>query len=188
VKTALIAIGLALGCCLVTSATAAAQGPVRSDTLYAGAYRLRVDLYSDPPFTGKRYDFDVLVGADTPAALRGLSLSASALPEPSTNATPVDAVVTPAGGPDGFKGYVTMPVRGAWRLRFVLGGSGTGNHVDLPLQVAAPSAIPIWSAWAIALAPLLGLLMFALQQRSYLAQLQRPPVAATLAASVHAVT
>jgi hypothetical protein len=187
-KTALIAIGLALGCCFVITATAAAQGPVRSDTLYAGAYRLRIDLYSDPPFTGRRYEFDVLLGADTPAALQGLSLNASALPEPATNATPVAAVMTPAGAPGAFKGYVTMPVRGAWRLRFVLGGSGAGNHVDLPLQVAAPTAIPIWSAWAIALAPLLGLLMFALQQRSYLAQLQRPPVAATPAASVHAVT
>lgn len=187
-RTALIGVGLALGCWLVSIASAEAQGPVRSDTLYAGAYRLRVDLYSDPPFTGRRFEFDVLVGADTPAALRGLSLSASALPEPSTNATPVDAVMKPAGGPGGFTGYVTMPVRGAWRLRFILGGSGAGNHVDLPLQVAAPSAIPIWSAWAIALAPLLGLLTFAFQQRSYLAQLQRAPVAATPAASVHAVT
>lgn len=187
-KTRLIAIGLALTALLIAAPSAAAQGPVRSETLYAGAYRLRVDLYSDPPFAGRRYDFDVLVSTGIASGLHGVSLRATAVPDVSTNATSVNAVITPAGSVGGFKGYASMPVRGAWRLRFMIGGPAGSNAVDLPLQVAAPTAIPIWAAWAIGLAPLLGLLGFAIQQRAYLTRLQRqasgaPPVASVLVAT-----
>jgi hypothetical protein len=179
---------LAMGALLSSAISAAAQGPVRSETRYAGAYALRIDLYSDPPFTGRRYTFDVLVSAATPADLRGLTLAVSAIPEPGTNATPVRASVSPARQTGGFQGYVTMGVRGSWVLRFTVDGAAGTNAVDLALRVAAPTAIPIWFAWFIGLSPLLGLIGFAAHQRSYLARLQEGASLAVRAASVPAAT
>jgi len=168
-----VSLVIALGIFLTSTIVAAAQGPVRSETLYAGAYRLRVDLYTDPPFTGRRYDFDVLVSADNPADVHGVAVTAAAIPDAGTNATEVPATLTPAGSsPGGFKGYVTMGVRGRWDLHFTVRGSLGTNSVNLPLQVAAPTEIPIGLAWTIALLPLLGLVGFGLQQRSYLRALQ----------------
>jgi len=164
---------LACGALCLSPITAAAQGPVRSETLYAGAYTLRIDLYSDPPFTGRRYTFDVLVSATTPADLHGLTLAASAVPETGVNATPVRASVSPARQAGGFQGYVTMGVRGGWLLRFTVGGAAGINTVTLPLRVAAPTAIPISLAWLIGLSPLIALTAFGISQRSYLARLQR---------------
>jgi hypothetical protein len=167
----------------------AAQGPVRSETRYAGAYTLRIDLYSDPPFTGRRYTFDVLVSATTPADLRGLTLAASAIPDAGTNATPVRASLSPASSSaGGFQGYVTMAVRGSWLLRFDVAGPAGSSSADLPLRVAAPTAIPIWLAWLIGLSPLLGLLLFGVRQRSYLARLQVMGSMAAAGASSPAVT
>lgn len=173
---------------LSTGISAVAQGPVRSETLRAGAYSLRVDLYTDPPFAGRRFKFDVVVDATAPADLRGLTLTAVALPDITTNATSVRARLNPAPSSGGFQGFVIMPVRGSWFLRFTMAGPGGNNTVDLPLQVAAPTAIPIWLAWTIALAPLLGLLMFAVEQRSYLARLSRSPSAMPDGASAHVGT
>jgi hypothetical protein len=179
-----------LACAALCSSaiTAAGQGPVRSETRYAGAYTLRIDLYSDPPFTGRRYMFDVLVSAATPADLRGLTLAVSAIPEPGTNATTVRASVSRARQTGGFQGYVTMGVRGSWVLRFTVGGAAGTNAVDLALRVAAPTAIPIWSAWLIGLSPLLALIAFGARQRRYLARLQAGAFPAPSAASTPAGT
>jgi hypothetical protein len=165
---------LACGALLWSVITAAAQGPIRSETRYAGAYTLRIDLYADPAFVGRRYTFDVLVSATTPADLRRLAVTAWAIPDRGTNATAVHASLTPAGSaPGGFQGYVTMSVRGSWLLRFDVAGPAGSSSVDLLLHVAAPTAIPIWLAWSIGLAPLVGLIGFAAGQRSYLSRLQR---------------
>jgi len=88
----------------------------------------------------------------------------------------------------GFQGYVTPQVRGSYRLHLTVSGPAGTNAVDLPLRVAAPTAIPIWFAWSIGLAPLLGLIGFGWRQRSYLARLQAgaslgPPAASTPAAT-----
>ena len=153
--------------------SAAAQGPIRSETRYAGAYMLRIDLYSDPAFTGRRLNFDVVVGASTTDQLRSVTLTASAIPEAGTNASSVRATISHAGESVGaFRGYVTTQVRGSYRLHVTISGPAGTNAVDLPLRVAAPTAIPIWFAWSIGLAPLLGLLLFGIRQRSYLARLQ----------------
>lgn len=161
---------------MVSAVTASAQGPVRSETLLAGAYRLRVDLYTDPPFTGRRYDFDVLVSADQPAYTRGVAVTASAIPEAGTNATEVPATLTAApSSPAGFKGSVTMGVRGWWKLHFIVSGPMGTNATDLPIEVAAPTEIPVGLAWAIALSPLLFLLNFARRQRANLRRLQSAP-------------
>jgi hypothetical protein len=184
-KRLLLAGLLACGALCTSAITTAAQGPIRSETRYAGAYTLRIDLYSDPPFTGRQYTFDVLVSATRPADLRGLTLTASAIPDAGTNATAVPASISPAGQTDGgFQGHVTMGVRGAWRLRFAVGGPAGTNAVDLPLRVVAPTAIPVWLAWSIGLAPLAALMAFGVRQRSYLARLRAgaslaPPAAST---------
>jgi hypothetical protein len=168
---------------------AAAQGPIRSETRYAGAYTLRIDLYSDPAFTGRRLDFDVVVGAGSADDLRNLTLTASAMPESGTNASPVRARVSHAGqSAAGFQGYVTPQVRGSYQLRLTISGPAGTNAVDLPLRVAAPTAIPIWFAWSIGLAPLLGLFLFGLRQRSYLARLQLMGSTGAGGASSRAVT
>jgi hypothetical protein len=170
------ALVLAGGMLLLSSVATFAQGPVRSETLYAGGYQLRVDLYADPPFTGRQYDFDVLVTADRPADVRGVDVTAAAVPDAGTNATELPATITPVrSDPGGFKGYVTMGVRGRWQLHFVVSGLLGTNTVNLPLDVAAPTEIPLWLAWAIALSPLLGLLAFAQGQRAYLRRLQTVP-------------
>jgi len=153
--------------------SAAAQGPIRSETRYAGAYTLRIDLYSDPAFTGRRLNFDVVVDANKADQLRSLTLTGSAIPEVGTNASPLRATLSHAGqSVGGFQGYVTPQVRGTYRLHLTIGGPAGTNAVDLPLRVAAPTAIPIWFAWSIGLAPLLGLFLFGLRQRTYLARLQ----------------
>lgn len=175
-KRVLAALALMAGTLLLSTVAAAAQGPVGSDTLYAGAYRLRVDRYSDPPFTGRPFDFDVLVSADKPQDVQGVSVIASAIPDVGTNATEVKATLIPAGStPGGFKGFVAMPVRGGWALRFTVSGALGTNSVLLLLQVAAPAAIPIELAWAIALSPLLLLVGFLIEQRAYLRRLQATP-------------
>lgn len=163
---------LAWGALFSSAISASAQGPVRSETRSAGVYTMRIDLYSDPAFTGRQYAFDVVISATPPADLRGVTLTVSAIPDTGTNATPVRASVSPARQAGGFQGYVTMGVRGSWLLRFTVGGTAGVNAVDLPLRVAAPTAIPIWLAWSIGLGPLLGLIGFAAQQRLYLARLQ----------------
>jgi hypothetical protein len=168
-----LAIALACGALFSSAISAVAQGPIRSETRYAGAYTLRIDLYSDPAFTGKRLNFDVVVSASTDDQLRGLTLTASAIPEAGTNASLVRATVSPAAqSVGGFQGYVTMQVQGSYRLRLTTSGPAGTNAVDLYLRVAAPTAIPIWFAWSIGLAPLLGVLLFGLRQRTYLARLQ----------------
>jgi hypothetical protein len=167
---------LAGGMLLLSSVGAFAQGPVRSETRYAGGYQLRVDLYTDPAFTGRPYEFDVLVSADRPADLRGVDVTAVAVPDAGTNATELPATITAVrSDPGGFKGYVTMGVRGRWHLHFVVSGLLGTNAANLSLEVAAPTEIPLWLAWAIALSPLLGLLAFARRQHSYLRRLQGSP-------------
>jgi hypothetical protein len=167
-----LASALACGALFSSAISAVAQGPIRSETRYPGAYTLRIDFYSDPAFTGKRLNFDVVVSASTDDQLQGLALTASAIPEAGTNASTLRATVSAAQSLGGFQGYVTMQVRGSYRLRFTVSGPAGSNAVDLPLDVAAPTAIPIWFAWSIGLAPLLGLLLFGVRQRSYLARLQ----------------
>lgn len=175
-RKALVVLAVATGVILVSSIAAAAQGPVRSEMLYAGAYRLRVDLYSDPPFTGRRFDFDVVVSADRTQDVQGVTVTALAIPDPSTNAVETLAILMPAGSTaGGFKGSVNMAVRGGWVLRFTVSGKLGTNTVGLPLQVAAPAAIPVELGWAIALAPLLILAGFLVEQRSYLRKLQIAP-------------
>lgn len=175
-RKALVVLAVVTSVMLMSAIQAAAQGPVRSEMLYAGAYRLRVDLYSDPPFTGRRFDFDVVVSADRREDIQGVTVTASAIPDPSTNAVETAAMLVPAGSTaGGFKGSVNMVVRGGWVLRFTVSGKLGTNTVGLPLQVAAPAAIPIELAWTIALAPLLILAGFLVEQRSYLRRLQTAP-------------
>jgi hypothetical protein len=175
---------------VLSAVSAAAQGPIRSETRYAGPYTLRIDLYSDPAFAGKRLNFDVIVNASTTDDLRGLTVTASAIPDVGTNGTLERATVSPAvQSIGGFQGYVTMQVRGDWRLRITVSGPPGTNTVDVPLRVAALTAIPVWSAWLIGLGlPLLGLIGFAAQQRSYLARLQEGASLAMRAASTPAAT
>ena len=170
--------------------SAAAQGPIRSETRYAGAYTLRIDLYSDPAFTGRRLTFDVVVAAaGTADQLRNLTLAAVAMPEAGTNATPVRASISqPGHALGGFQGSVTPQVRGSYRLHLTISGPAGTNAVDLPLRVVAPTAIPIWFAWSIGLLPLLGLFVFGLQQRSDLARLQLMGSTGEGGASSHVVT
>jgi len=169
--------------------SAAGQGPIRSETRYAGAYTLRIDLYSDPAFTGRRLNFDVVVDASTADQLRSVTLTGSAIPEVGTNASPLRATLSHAGQPvGGFQGYVTPQVRGSYRLHLTISGPAGTNAVDLPLRVAAPTAIPIWFAWSIGLLPLLGLIGFGWRQRSYLARLQAGASPGPPAASTPAVT
>jgi hypothetical protein len=167
----LLAIALLL---VVGVAASAQQGPVESDTLYAGSYRLRVDLYSDPPFTGRTFQFDVIVSGESSVDLSDITLQAVALPDPGTNATALPARLVRSGSSrHGFKGEIRLPVRGGWQLLFTVQHRGGSDSKSLPLQVAAPPAIPISLAWAIALLPLFGLLIFLLEQRFYLERLQR---------------
>jgi hypothetical protein len=188
-KRLCLASVLACGTLFVAATSATAQGPIRSETHYAGVYTLRIDFYSDPPFTGRRLVFDVVVSATPGDQLQGLTLTAAAIPEAGTNGTPVRASVSPAShAAGGFQGFVTIAVRGDWRLRFTIEGPTGTNAVDIPLRVAAPTAIPISLAWLIGLSPLFGLIGFGARQRSYLARLQggaflAPPAASTPAAT-----
>jgi len=76
---------------------------IRSETRYAGAYTLRIDIYSDPAFTGRRLKFDVVVAASTADELRNLTLTASAMPESGTNASPCERISAPRGSHGAFR-------------------------------------------------------------------------------------
>ncbi|MDQ6713878.1 MAG: hypothetical protein M3Z28_11925 [Candidatus Dormibacteraeota bacterium] len=164
---------LACAAVLSSALSGAAQGPIRSETRYAGGYVLRIDFYSDPPFTGRRLVFDVVVSSITGDRLRGVTVAAAAIPDAATNGTATLANISPgAQSVGGFQGYVTMAVRGDWRLRFTVSGPAGTNAADVPLHVTAPTAIPVSLAWLIGLAPLIALIGFGVRQRSYLARLQ----------------
>ena len=74
--------------------------------------------------------------------------------------------------PGSYTGEVSFPVRGAWDLQLHASGPEGEATADVPITVAAPSAIPVWIGWLIGLSPLVGLAWFAWWNRNYLRRLR----------------
>jgi hypothetical protein len=139
--------------------------PARVVPVTTGGYRLLVAFYDDAPRAGSTLWFSVEPAPGTPAPGARLHLTAQAVPAFGVPAAPVPATVGQHDHePLGVAGQVILPVGGSWTLRLYLDGPLGNASAGVPLQVAAPPAIPRWLGWAVALIPVWGLLGFLLGQ------------------------
>jgi len=71
--------------------------------------------------------------------------------------------------PAAYAVAVLLPVTGAWTLHLAAAGPAGAGVGRLPITAAAPGAVPVPVGWALGLAPLAGLLAFAVAQHRWLA-------------------
>ena len=160
---ALLAAGLLPG------GVAAHEGQVqRVEQVTAGPYTLNVVFYSE---TRAGQDLELLVAPIVPpgAPQPQLDLQVAAQPGPGTDATAVRGSAAPDEELAGAFGVrQPLPVAGAWTLEFAVDGPQGPGVGRLAVTAATPGAIPVWAGWALALLPLLGLLIFGLSQWRWL--------------------
>lgn len=138
--------------------------PVGHATVVAGSYTLNVRFYSRPR-TGRELQFVIV----PPEGTTLQTVQVSAQPGLGTSATSQRARVGPDPDRPGAYGVaVPLPVTGAWILRFEVAGEAGGGQGRLPVTAASPAAVPAPVGWAIGLAPLAGVLAFAVAQRRWL--------------------
>ena len=163
---ALLAV-LAAG--LVPHGVAAHAGKVqRVEQVTAGPYTLNVLFYSE---TRAGQDLQLLVAPIVPpgAPQPQLDLQVTAQPGPGTSADAVRGIAAPDEELAGAFGVrQPLPVAGAWTLEFAVSGPQGPGVGRLAVTAATPGAIPVWAGWALALLPLLGLLLFGLSQWRWL--------------------
>ena len=168
---ALLAV-LAAG--LVPHGVAAHAGKVqRVEQVTAGPYTLNVLFYSE---TRAGQDLELLVAPIVPpgAAQPQLDLQVAAQPGPGTSAAAVRGIAAPDEELAGAFGVrQPLPVAGAWTLEFAVSGPQGPGVGRLAVTAAAPGAIPVWAGWALALVPLLGLVLFGLSQWRWLRGVRR---------------
>ena len=168
---ALLAV-LAAG--LVPHGVAAHAGKVqRVEQVTAGPYTLNVLFYSK---TRAGQDLELLVAPIVPpgAPQPQLDLQVAAQPGPGTSADAVRGIAAPDEELAGAFGVrQSLPVAGAWTLEFAVNGTQGSGVGRLAVTAAAPGAIPVWAGWALALLPLLGLLLFGLSQWHWLRGVRR---------------
>jgi hypothetical protein len=150
----------------VASTPAAAHnlGPLRTETVSVGPYRVVVTLY-DPPRPRRPIAFavDPAPGTTLPAAGGRPQVSAAIVPDMGQAGPTLVATVTPhqdGGVPTGgVAGTVTAPVSGNWFLSIAVRAlDGTVSNGGVPLHVSEPAAIPTPVAWGLGLLPIWGLL------------------------------
>jgi hypothetical protein len=163
---ALLAV-LAAG--LVPGGVAAHTGKVqRVEQVTAGPYTLNVLFYSE---TRAGQDVQLLVAPIVPpgAPQPQLDLQVVAQPGPGTSADAVRGIAAPDEELAGAYGVrQPLPVAGAWTLEFAVSGPQGPGVGRLAVTAAAPGAIPVGAGWALALVPLLGLVLFGLWQWRWL--------------------
>ena len=145
--------------CLAPSALLAApasahQEAARTEQLQAGPYLLSVQLYDDPAHVEQPL---LLTVRSSPAndSLNDATVTVSGVPGPGTDATqtPATTMQPDPAEPGLYTGEVSLPVRGAWDLQLEVSGPEGEGTANVPITVAAPSAIPVWLGWLIGLSP-----------------------------------
>ncbi len=173
-RFALAARLLALAAGVLLGAPAwAHDAPARTVSAQAGPYALTVKFFTDPPHVEAPLEFAVSAAPGGPP-LSGVTLQATALPGLGTDATVTRTVTLApeAAEPGSYAGALSLVTRGAWNLRLAASSPAGQGEALVPLQVAAPAAIPGWLGWLIGLAPLLGLAWFARWNVRYLRRLK----------------
>jgi len=155
---ALLGVLLEIGVAL--AATLPNGTPARVVQVQAGPYPLKVSLYKDPANAGYALPFAI---APEQARTGTLQFAVSSLPGHGVDATPIQGSFS-QDATGGIQGVVEITVRGTWNLHIVVDGPAGQGVADVPVQAIAPLTFPDWSGWLIGLAPLVGLLVFALLQ------------------------
>jgi hypothetical protein len=169
---------LLLVLCLAPSALLAApasahQEAARTEQLQVGPYLLSVQLDEDPPHVEEPLMLRVH-SLPSSASLDEAAVTVTGVPGPGTDATQtrVTNMRADPAEPGSYTGEVSFPVRGAWDLQLHASGPEGEATANVPITVAAPSAIPVWIGWLIGLSPLVGVAWFAWWNRNYLRRLR----------------
>lgn len=160
---------LLLAWAFLTSGAAQARtnSPASTHTLQIGPYVVDVNLSQDPPNTDQPSELTV-VPHNTSLRLSGKVTVQGGLG--NENTVPLHWNLSPvANSPSTLHATISMPVRGAWDVLIHLDGpQGSGDATPaFTITVAGPGAIPVWLAWVIATAPLLGIAWLVWQQTGY---------------------
>lgn len=145
----------------------------RVETRQGRQYRLEISIYDEQPYVRRPVRFTIralLEGAPLPCG----AVAARGRPFVETRAVPTRAVRLrrDEDGTGRCAGAVLLPVQGLWDLEVRIEDGTAGETFRVPLNVAAPHAMPKWIAWMIGLSPLGGMAMFAWSQRGYLRRLR----------------
>jgi len=139
------------------------------ETVIAGPYMLDVLFYNEAR-AGRELQL-VVVPVGGSARPRPGAITIVAQPGAGISATVQRARVVPdPDRPGAYAVAVLLPVTGAWILRLEAVGPAGEGVGRLPVAAASPGAVPVPVGWALGLAPLAGLLAFAVAQRRWLAR------------------
>jgi hypothetical protein len=146
--------------------------PVKQAERDVGGYHLIVSEYADPAHVDQGLPITVWA-ADGSAPLDDAQLTAIGRPGLGTDATPthVARLVEEPTEQGSYAAELAFAVAGSWDVEIDVDGPAGSGSVQVPVQVAAPAAIPVWLGWAIGLSPLLGVAWFASWNRRELRRL-----------------
>jgi hypothetical protein len=149
---------------LSVAATQHGTTPAKVDTAQAGAYPLKISLYTAPAHAGFALPFAIAPQAGTSTAL---TYTVTSVPGPGVKATQIHGSVTPDPHvTGGVQGTVEITVQGQWYLHIVVQGPSGEGMLDYPVTATAPPPIPLWLGWLIGFIPLYGIVAFLIIQRN----------------------
>ena len=142
--------------------------PTARETVMAGPYALDVHFYGGAR-AGRELQLVVApAGGDDRPAPDALTIVGR--PGAGVSSTPQRARIAPdPDRPTAYAVAVPLPVTGAWILHLAAAGPAGEGVGRLPIAAAAPGAVPVPVGWALGLAPLAGLVAFAVAQHRWLA-------------------
>jgi hypothetical protein len=148
---------------LQVAAAQQSSTPAKVVSVDTGRYMLTVGLSKDPAQAGYALPFTI---APAQPVNGRLTYTVSAVPGLGVDATPVNASLTPdAKVPNRVSGTVEITVRGPWTLHITVDGPAGLGIGDVPITAQAAGVIPTWIAWAIGLAPVIGIALYIWAQR-----------------------
>ncbi len=161
---------------LLSTGSALASGPARTQTVAAGPYIVDIELSQSPPYVDQPLAVTV-VPHDHTLHLQG---SITAQPGLGTDAVPLHFPLHAIGGEQGaLQGSIHMPVRGAWNIIAELQGPSGAGSGSIAVTVASPGAIPVWLGWMIGCTPLLGIAWWVWYQHQHRQSFMAPRIEKT---------
>ncbi len=172
-------LALVVALLLATSLGASAHttGPARTIPLTVGPYQFELNAYSWPPHTDQEVEISLAPSGADALPRSAYRLALTVVPGPGVDATALTVAVGP--DPDDPRGFVArprIPVAGRWTLRLAVAGPRGAASEEIPWDVAAPPAIPLWLGWLIGLSPLIGLAVFGVSEARWLRRVGKQSV------------
>lgn len=155
------------------SATQHGSTPARVDTITAGPYRFKVNLYNDPARAGFTLPFEIL-----PQGVTGGSWNyqVTSVYRGSLAATDIRDTFSPiAGVPGGIQGAAEITVQGPWVLQIVVHGPSGPQTFTVPVTAVTLPAIPTWLGWFIGFIPVYGIMLYLILQKMNARHKQQTP-------------